>query len=227
MCGRFTLFSEFDHIIARFAIDQMIAKEEYTPSYNIAPSQQILAVINDGSKNRLGRLQWGFIPPWSKDEKIGYNMINARAETLSEKPSFRKPLVSKRCIIPADGFYEWKRIDAKTKQPMRIKLKSNGLFSFAALWEKWQPANGKPVYTCTVITTKPNDLMKDIHDRMPVILNRDGEKEWLHPANQDIEYLESLLKPYPSDEMEAYEVADLVNSPKNNSPQLIKKAPSQ
>ncbi|QHZ48443.1 SOS response-associated peptidase [Bacillus sp. NSP9.1] len=227
MCGRFTLFSEFDDIIARFAIKQMTSAEDYIPSYNIAPSQKILACINDGAHNRLGRLQWGFIPPWSKDEKIGYKMINARAETLSEKPSFRKPLVSKRCIIPADGFYEWKRVDAKTKKPMRIKLKSDGLFSFAGLWEKWQPADGKPVYTCTIITTKPNDLMKDIHDRMPVILKPGDEQEWLRPANQDIRYLESLLKPYPSDEMEAYEVQSLVNSPKNNFPELIKKSPSQ
>ena len=226
MCGRFTLFSEFDEIIDRFEIDQMTI-EDYSPSYNIAPSQRILAVISDGSHNRLGRLRWGLIPPWSKDEKIGYKMINARAETLAEKPSFRKPLIRQRCLIPADSFYEWKRTDAKTKRPMRIKLKTNGLFSFAGLWEKWQPAGGKPVYTCTIITTMPNDLMKDIHDRMPVILDRQAEKEWLNPKNQYLAYLESLLKPYASKEMEAYEVAPLVNSPHHNSPELIKKAPLQ
>lgn len=131
MCGRFTLYSEFDDIIEQFSIDHFLPEEEYHPSYNVAPSQNILTIINDGSNNRLGKLRWGLIPPWAKDEKIGYKMINARAETLAEKPSFRKPLVSKRCIIPADSFYEWKRLDPKTKIPMRIKLKSSNLFAFA------------------------------------------------------------------------------------------------
>lgn len=133
MCGRFTLFSEFDDIIEQFNIDQFLPEGRISPSYNVAPSQNILTIINDGSNNRLGKLRWGLIPPWAKVEKIGYKMINARAETLAEKPSFRKPLVSKRCIIPADSFYEWKRLDPKTKIPMRIKLKSSNLFAFAGL----------------------------------------------------------------------------------------------
>lgn len=131
MCGRFTLFSEFDDIIEQFNIDHFFPEDEYHPSYNVAPAQNILTIINDGSSSRLGKLRWGLIPPWAKDEKIGYKMINARAETLAEKPSFRKPLVSKHCIIPADSFYEWKRLDPKTKIPMRIKLKSSNLFAFA------------------------------------------------------------------------------------------------
>ncbi|MEN7436429.1 SOS response-associated peptidase [Bacillus velezensis] len=221
MCGRFTLFSEFDDIIEQFNIDQFLSENEYHPSYNVAPSQNILTIINDGSNNRMGKLRWGLIPPWSKDEKIGYKMINARAETLPEKPSFRKPLVSKRCIIPADSFYEWKRLDSKTKIPMRIKLKSSNLFAFAGLYEKWNTSEGNPLYTCTIITTKPNELMEDIHDRMPVILTDESEKEWLNPKNTDPDYLQSLLLPYDSDDMEAYQVSPLVNSPKNNSPELI------
>ncbi|MCY9406299.1 SOS response-associated peptidase, partial [Bacillus spizizenii] len=203
MCGRFTLFSTFDDIIDRFDIDQFLPKDEYHPSYNIAPSQNILAIINDGSNNRLGKLRWGLIPPWAKDEKIGYKMINARAETITEKPAFRRPLVSKRCIIPADSFYEWKRLDHKTKIPMRIKLKSSALFAFAGLYEKWKTHQGGPLYTCTIVTTTPNELMKDIHDRMPVILTHDQEKEWLNPLNTDPDDLQSLLMPYDADDMEA------------------------
>ncbi|ASB61141.1 hypothetical protein SC22_11670 [Bacillus sp. A053] len=203
MCGRFTLFSAFDDIIDQFDIDQFFPKDEYQPSYNIAPSQNILAIINDGSNNRLGK------------------MINARAETITEKPAFKRPLVSKRCIIPADSFYEWKRFDSKTKIPLRIKLKSSALFAFAGLYEKWNTHQGDPLYTCTVITTEPNELMKDIHDRMPVILSRDFEKEWLNPHNTNPEYLQSLLLPYEADDMEAYRVSSLVNSPKNNSSRLL------
>ncbi|MCY8974053.1 SOS response-associated peptidase [Bacillus atrophaeus] len=221
MCGRFTLFSEFDDILEQFDIDQFLPEDEYDPSYNVAPSQNILTIINDGSSNRLGKLRWGLIPPWAKDEKIGYKMINARAETLAEKSSFRKPLISNRCIIPADSFYEWKRLDPKTKIPMRIKLKSTNLFAFAGLYEKWNSPQGNPIYSCTIITTKPNELMEDIHDRMPVILPHDNQTAWLNPQNTDAAYLQSLLLPYDADDMEAYQVSSLVNSPKNNSPELI------
>ncbi|MCY8922436.1 SOS response-associated peptidase [Bacillus atrophaeus] len=221
MCGRFTLFSEFDDILEQFDIDQFLPEDEYDPSYNVAPSQNILTIINDGSSNRFGKLRWGLIPPWAKDEKIGYKMINARAETLAEKSSFRKPLISNRCIIPADSFYEWKRLDPKTKIPMRIKLKSTNLFAFAGLYEKWNSPQGNPIYSCTIITTKPNELMEDIHDRMPVILPHDNQTAWLNPQNTDAAYLQSLLLPYDADDMEAYQVSPLVNSPKNNSPELI------
>ncbi|PJZ01169.1 hypothetical protein CPT06_06095 [Bacillus vallismortis] len=221
MCGRFTLFSAFDDIIDQFDIDQFFPKAEYRPSYNIAPSQNILAIINDGSNQRLGKLRWGLIPPWAKDEKVGYKMINARTETLTEKPAFRKPLVSKRCMIPADSFYEWKRHDPKTKIPIRIKLKSSALFAFAGLYEVWKTPQGTPLGTCTIITTTPNGFMKDIHDRMPVILTHRDEKEWLNPSHTDPAHLQHLLKPYDGDDMEAYQVSSLVNSPKNNSPELL------
>jgi putative SOS response-associated peptidase YedK len=221
MCGRFTLFATFNEIINRFDIESAIHEELYNPSYNIAPSNSVLSVINDGQKNRLGYLRWGLIPPWAKDEKIGYKLINARAETLAEKPSFREAFKKRRCLIIADSFYEWKRYDDNTKTPMRIKLKSNQLFAMAGLWERWKSSSGNMIYSCSVITTTPNELMKDIHDRMPVILTPEDEKVWLSPKTNDIHDLNHLLKPLPEEAMEAYEVSHLVNTPKNNAPNLI------
>ncbi|MGE6260456.1 SOS response-associated peptidase [Heyndrickxia sporothermodurans] len=223
MCGRFTLTVTIDQIIDRFDIKQFLNEELFSPSFNIAPSQAVLTVINDGTKNRLGYLRWGLIPPWAKDEKIGYKMINARAETISEKPSFRNAYKKKRCLILADSFYEWKRHDNNTKTPMRIKLKAVDLFAMAGIWESWKSPNGQIVYTCSVITTASNELMSSIHDRMPVILEPDDEKYWLDPSISDIDFLHQFLKPFNQDMMEAYEVSTLVNSPKNNSPTLIQK----
>lgn len=223
MCGRFTLFSDFNAIIERFNIEAAIGEDLYLPSYNIAPSQSVLSVINDGTKNRLGYLRWGLIPSWAKDEKIGYKMINARAETILEKPSFRNAFKKRRCLVVADSFYEWKRDRSKTKIPMRIKLKSDGLFAMAGLWEPWKSPAGHSVFSCTIITTTANNLMKSIHDRMPVILKPEDEQTWLNPTNMDPEGLNHLLKPLPEEFMEAYEVSSLVNSPKNNSPRLIER----
>jgi putative SOS response-associated peptidase YedK len=223
MCGRFTLTANVDQLIDRFDIEFFLQEEEYNPSYNVAPSQSVLAVINDGAQNKMGFLRWGLIPPWAKDMSIGYKMINARAETLIDKPSFRNAYKKKRCLIVADSFYEWKRIDSKTKIPMRIKLKSNELFSMAGLWENWKSPDGKSIYSCSVITTSPNALVQDIHDRMPVILKPDDEKYWLDPSITDTTKLNPLLKPLDHALMEAYEVSPLVNSPKNNSIELIQK----
>ncbi|MDQ0971851.1 putative SOS response-associated peptidase YedK [Neobacillus niacini] len=223
MCGRFTLTATVDQLIDRFDIEFFLQEEEYNPSYNVAPSQSVLAVINDGARNKMGFLRWGLIPPWAKDMSIGYKMINARAETLTDKPSFRNAYKKKRCLIVADSFYEWKRLDSKTKIPMRIKLKSNELFSMAGLWENWKSPEGKSIYSCSVITTSPNELVHDIHDRMPVILKPEDEKYWLDPSITDTTKLNPLLKPFDHTLMEAYEVSPLVNSPKNNSIELIQK----
>jgi len=223
MCGRFTLSASFPEIIDRFAIEAAIEEELYSASYNIAPSHSVLSVINDGRRNRLGYLKWGLIPSWAKDEKIGFKLINARAETLAEKPSFREAYKNRRCLVIADSFYEWKRQDQKNKTPMRIKLKSDALFAMAGLWERWKSPEGKTIYSCTVITTTPNDLVKDIHDRMPVILKREDEQTWLDPTIRTPQELNRLLTPLPEELIEAYEVSSLVNSPKNNSPQLIQK----
>lgn len=223
MCGRFTLSADFSEIIDRFAIEAAIEEELYDASYNIAPSHSVLSVINDGSRNRLGHLKWGLIPSWAKDEKIGFKLINARAETLAEKPSFRDAYKKRRCLVIADSFYEWKRQDQKNKVPMRIKLKSDELFAMAGLWERWKSPEGKMIYSCTVITTTPNEIIKDIHDRMPVILKREDEQTWLDPSIHDPHELNRLLKPLSEEWIETYEVSNLVNSPKNNSPQLIQK----
>ncbi|MFT4412400.1 SOS response-associated peptidase [Fredinandcohnia humi] len=221
MCGRFTLFAEYDDIIERFSIEAAIEKGLYIPSYNIAPSHSVLSVINDGSKNRLGFLRWGLIPSWAKDEKIGYKMINARAETLSEKSSFRNAYKHRRCLVLADSFYEWKRGEDKTKTPMRIKLKTNEIFAMAGIWERWTSPTGDPIYSCSVITTEPNELMEEIHDRMPVILQKEDEHIWLNPSITKTSELSNLLRPLPAHLLDAYEVSSFVNSPRNNSPNLI------
>jgi putative SOS response-associated peptidase YedK len=223
MCGRFTLTATFEEIMDRFDIQSFLDEENYSPSYNIAPSQSVIAIINDGKSNRMGFLKWGFIPPWAKEMSIGNKMINARAETIAEKPSFRNAFKKKRCIVIADSFYEWKRHEDNTKTPMRIKLKSDEMFAMAGIWEGWKSQDGKTLYTCSVITTGPNELMKDIHDRMPVILKHDDEKTWLDPNISDTNQLNQLLVPFEENLMEAYEVSSLVNSPKNNSIELIQK----
>lgn len=223
MCGRFTLTATFTEIIDRFDIEAAIQAELYAPNFNAAPSQSVLAVINDGKRNRLGYLKWGLIPSWSKDTKIGHKMINARAETLAEKPSFREAYKKRRCIIIADSFYEWKRHEDKTKTPMRIKLKSGDLFAMAGIWEQWKSPNGESIFTCSVITTKPNELVTEIHNRMPAILEQKNEKKWLNPTITNTDFLDTLLTPLSSEHMETYEVSSLVNSPKNNSIDLIQK----
>lgn len=220
MCGRFTLFTNIEEIIDRFDI-QAAFNDEYHSSYNVAPTHSVLSVINDGTKNRLGYLRWGLIPSWAKDEKIGYKMINARSETIAEKVSFKNAYKNKRCLILADSFYEWKKTPER-KIPMRIKLKSNAPFGMAGLWESWKSPNGM-IYSCTVITTTPNELMTSIHDRMPVILRPEDEEIWLDSSIHDTEYLKQFLKPIDSQYMEAFEVSSNVNSPKNNAPHLIER----
>ncbi|CAN7290991.1 SOS response-associated peptidase [Peribacillus frigoritolerans] len=219
MCGRFTLFTDIEEIKERFDI-QGSFDEEYQFSYNIAPSQSVLSVINDGVRNRLGYLRWGLIPFWAKDEKAGYKMINARAETIAEKASFRNAYKKKRCLIIADSFYEWKKTPER-KIPMRIKLKNHAPFGMAGLWESWKSPEGISVYSCSIITTVPNELMTSIHDRMPVILKPEDEKDWLNPSINDPAYLQQYLKSFDSEQMEAFEVSTDVNSTKNNSPNLI------
>ncbi|MCY8938947.1 SOS response-associated peptidase [Peribacillus frigoritolerans] len=219
MCGRFTLFTDIEEIKERFDI-QGSFDEEYQFSYNIAPSQSVLSVINDGVRNRLGFLRWGLIPFWAKDEKAGYKMINARAETIAEKASFRNAYRKKRCMIIADSFYEWKKTPER-KIPMRIKLKNHAPFGMAGLWESWKSPEGISIYSCSVITTVPNELMTSIHDRMPVILKPEDEKDWLNPSINDPAYLQQYLKSFDSEQMEAFEVSTDVNSTKNNSPNLI------
>ena len=218
MCGRFTLTADQDSFEDRFSLTGFDLG--WVPSFNIAPTQEVLTVTNDGSENRPELMRWGLVPSWAKDPKIGNRMINARSETLTEKPSFRTAFKRRRCLIPADGFYEWKR-EGKAKKPMLITANPGGLFAFAGLWETWKQPDGSWLLTCAIITTSANEFMTSIHDRMPVILPREVEASWLAPEEQDTAMLSELLLPYDSDRMEGYEVSTLVNSPRNNFPEVI------
>lgn len=193
---------------------------EYYPNYNAAPMQCIPTVIGSSSGNRLGSLRWGLVPSWADDDKIGNKMINARAETITEKPAFKRLISSKRCIVPTNGFYEWKKVGAN-KQPLRILMKDNSMFSLAGLYDTWINPDGSKLSTCTIITTEPNRLMADIHNRMPVILRAQDEAEWLSKES-DKESILKLLKPYKAEEMRAYKVDSAVGNVRNNNEDLIK-----
>lgn len=193
----------------------------FKASYNIAPTQDVVAVrLNSDSLNReCVLLRWGLIPSWAKDAKTGSQCINAKAETVAEKPSFRAAFRKRRCLVIADGFYEWRR-EGDRKQPMWIGRKDRQLFAFAGLWEYWKPAEGNPLETCTIITTEPNEILAPIHNRMPVILAPVSYDQWLDPATP-ADPLKALLRPCPGDEFHAFPVSTLVNNPRNNAPQLL------
>jgi putative SOS response-associated peptidase YedK len=216
MCGRFSLSTGLTTLKEKF---QFIFTDETKPRYNIAPSQSILTVVQNDN-DRVGKqMRWGLIPFWAKDIKIGYKMINARAETIDEKPAYKHPFQKQRCLILADGFYEWKK-QGKEKQPYRFQLKNGEPFAFAGLWDR-RDKGEETLYSCTIITTKPNNLTKEVHDRMPVILPKDTYDLWLNPNMTETDYLKSLLVPYPEEEMVAYPVSTLVNSPKNDIPSVM------
>ena len=173
MCGRFTLFADLKQIQLAFAIDD--TNIQVKPSYNVAPTHSVLAVVQRAGSNRLELMRWGLIPSWAKEASIGSKMINARAETVAEKPSFKRSLTQRRCVIVADGFYEW-RTEEKIKTPMFIRLKSNELFGFAGLYDTWTSPDGETITSCTIITTTANALIKTIHERMPVILSKEAQR---------------------------------------------------
>ncbi|MCJ7500346.1 SOS response-associated peptidase [bacterium] len=218
MCGRFVQFTLFPLLKKEFSL-KFGADIPLRPSYNIAPTQDVPVVVNDGG-NRLITCRWGLIPPWSKDASIGSRMINARAETLAEKPSFKGPLKKHRCLVVADGFYEWKKTEGG-KTPVYITMKDGRPFGFAGLYSDWTPPEGDTIRTCTIVTTEPNELLEPIHNRMPVIIKPEERDRWLDPDEHDPNKLTPLLAPYTSSELDAWEVSKSVNSPSNNSPQLI------
>jgi putative SOS response-associated peptidase YedK len=220
MCGRYTLASPTERLAEEFGVDA--ASIELAPNYNVAPTQQVAAVVDEGGQRRLEVLRWGLIPPWADDPGIGSRMINARSETAPGKPSFRRAFRERRCLIPADGFYEWQRTNG-AKQPYYIHMEEGRPFAFAGLWESWSKGGEGEVRTCTILTTGANALVGEVHDRMPVILARDAYDVWLDPASERDE-LTGLLAPYPVDEMEAYPVSRFVNSPSNNDPRCIEPA---
>jgi putative SOS response-associated peptidase YedK len=217
VCGRFSLTVSEEMLKQYFPFE---FPEKVLPRYNIAPSQEVLAVVSDGEKITGKMLKWGLVPYWANDPKIGFKMINARAETVDEKASFKHAFKKRRCLVLADGFYEWRK-EGNKKIPYRFTLKSERPFAFAGLWEKWDK-HGDSMYTCTIITTKANELVKEIHERMPVILPKEWEEVWLDPAIDDTEYLKSLLRPYPAEEMKMYEVSTAVNSAKNDVEECVK-----
>ena len=220
MCGRFTLTIDPYHL--QQAFPWAVIPNDLIPRYNIAPSQPVAVILNTGD-NALAFYKWGLIPSWSKDPAIGDRMINARSESLAEKPSFRNAYRRRRCLILADGFYEWKQNPgSKSKQPVYIRLKGERPFAFAGLWELWHSPDGSEIRSCTIITTQPNSLLEPIHNRMPVILPPEDYKQWLDTEDQHPDQLNKLLVPYPADEMIAFPVSKMVNSPENDSPEIIK-----
>jgi putative SOS response-associated peptidase YedK len=217
MCGRFTRKEKF-HLLA----EQLGLKDcpEFEPRYNIAPSQ-LLACIRTNPETKDGEfkeLKWGLVPSWAKDSSIGNKLINARGKTVSEKPSFRKAFKYQRCLVLADGFYEWKR-EGKTKQPYYIRFKDGRPFAFAGLWKRWEKQD-PALETCALITTGPNALMEPIHNRMPVILPEQSYASWLNPGLNNTIYLSGFLEPYNAEEMEAYPVSQIVNNPRNDLPNV-------
>jgi putative SOS response-associated peptidase YedK len=219
MCGRFTL--TIDPSLLREAFPGFEVPGDLAPRYNIAPTQPVAVIANDGQQ-QIQMFRWGLIPHWAKDPKIGNRMINARAETVAEKPSFRNAYRRRRCLVLADGFYEWRKEPGqKRKTPMYIRLQSGRPFGFAGLWETWQPDGGEALRSCTIITTTPNELVAPIHNRMPLVLAPEAYELWLDPAEQAPDRLDPWLGPYPASEMTAYPVSTLVNNPRNDSAACI------
>lgn len=220
MCGRFTITIDEEMLMNTFEL--MNIPFAYERSYNVAPSHMIPAIIADRGMNRVGQLKWGLVPSWAKDPAMGNKLINARAETLLDKPSFKQLVHRKRCVIPADGFYEWKVGADSRKVPMRIRVNDQPLFAMAGLYDTWTTPDGSKLHTCTIITTEANEFVQPIHHRMPVILPREHLALWLDRSVSDWDQLRPLLNPYPADRMNAYEVSPQVGNVKNNHPGCIK-----
>jgi putative SOS response-associated peptidase YedK len=219
MCGRFDLHSSIEIIAKIFQIDS--AAFTIKPSYNVAPSQDIAIVINDGKKNHLISSHWGFLPSWAKEKQTAYSMINARTETVDTNRSYKEAFLKHRCLVVADGFYEWQKVD-KVKIPYYTRLKSKQPMGFAGLFNNWKSPEGEEVCSSTIITTDANSLMAPIHNRMPVILHQDAFNVWLNPNEHDKGILLPLLKPFPSGELESFRVTSKMNSFKYNHPDNIK-----
>jgi putative SOS response-associated peptidase YedK len=218
MCGRYTYFpSEFSDLRLTWNVDEVF---DLKPCYNIAPTQEAPVIVQAAGKRTVELFRWGLIPWWAKDPAIGNRMINARAETLAEKPVFKDLLGKRRCLVLADGFYEWRK-EGKSKVPMRFKLKSGEPFTFAGLWDTWKQPDGNLLHTYTIVTTEPNDVLRPIHNRMPAMLSNDDAQKWL-AVDDEIGHALTLMKPYPPEKMEGYDVSPLVNNPRNDSPECVR-----
>jgi putative SOS response-associated peptidase YedK len=214
MCGRFALIAPDQDLAVQFDLPTV---PTLAPRYNIAPTQPVAVVRSTAgaAARELAVLHWGLVPFWAEDPKIGARMINARAETAAEKPAFRAAFRRRRCLVPADGFYEWQKLNGG-KQPFFIRLQDGRPFAFAGLWEHWQGPEDAVLESCTLLTTGPNELMQALHNRMPVILPPQDYALWLDPQVGQVERLQPLLRPYPAAEMIAYPVSRRVNSPEND-----------
>jgi putative SOS response-associated peptidase YedK len=227
MCGRFTLRSRLNLLLQQFALEGDEDRESFDPRYNIAPTQEVFAVRSRVAGQReLASFRWGLVPSWADDLKIGVRMINARSETIASKPSFAAAFKRRRCLIPGDGFYEWKKT-GQAKQPYLIELADGGLFGFAGLWESWQPERGPTIESCTIITTAANDLMHELHERMPVILSPGDYEAWLDPENSDCDGLLKLLDTYPGNQMRTTLVRPFVNNVRNQGPECVEPLDSE
>lgn len=217
MCGRFHMIAEEGEIIAVF---RLASVPQIRPRYNVAPAQDVLAVRADLNARRAEMLRWGLVPSWSKEQPGGNSMINARAETLDDRPAFRDAFARRRCLIPATGFFEWSQ-DGKTKRPWSIRMKDHRVFGIAGLWDTWRGPD-QIIQTFTILTTTPNSVVANIHDRMPVIIAVESHDEWLFST--DLNSMKSLLKPFDSDAMDAIMVHRLVNDPRNDDPLCLEPA---
>jgi putative SOS response-associated peptidase YedK len=216
MCGRFTLRANPAAVQGAFNLAEAPRIE---PHYNIAPTQQVFALRSEQGKIEPVFLRWGLIPSWAKDPKIAYTLINARSETAAQKPSFRAAFKTRRCLIPADGFYEWMK-EGKAKKPMRFTLRDERLFAFAGLWERWLSPEGPAVQTFTILTTSANELVRPLHERMPVILDPARYQDWLDPVTS-VQEVQAWMVPWSADDMAMVPANPLVNSPRNQGPELL------
>jgi putative SOS response-associated peptidase YedK len=223
MCGRFVLAANPDVIQTAFNLNSVPA--EMTARYNIAPTQPVAVITNDDPR-ALTFHRWGLIPSWAKDTKTSGQLINARSETAHEKPAFRSAFKRRRCLIPADGFYEWRK-EGSNKTPMFIHLKDRPVFAMAGLWEVWRSPDGDEIRTCTILTTEANAFMQNIHNRMPVILNKEDYGFWLSPDEESVPALQALMRPFNPDALAAYPVSTMVNRPNNDTADLIKPMATQ
>jgi putative SOS response-associated peptidase YedK len=217
MCGRFTQRKPVERIKREFRLEEAPSVEA---RYNIAPTQDVLAIRRIDNGNEAVMLKWGLIPSWAKDATIGAKLINARSETIEEKPSFRESFKRRRCIIPTDGFYEWQRRGDR-KQPYYFRFKDDRLFGFAGLWEKWRTPDGESLETCSILTTEANEVLRQAHERMPVILHPEAYDLWLDEDVRKQELRKELLGPYPASEMIAYPVSAAINSPQHQGEELV------
>ncbi len=227
MCGRYRLTAKERYLAEHFGIDD-VEDVQWTPRYNIAPTQQVVVIRQDRDqpKRTISLMRWGLIPYWAQDPSFGNRTINAMAETASEKPAFREAMRKRRCLVPADGFFEWKKLSSKRKQPYNIGMLDDSVFAFAGLWDRWRSSSGELVESCSILTTDANSLTKDIHDRMPVILRPEDYDHWLDPGITDPEQVQELLHTFDPRLMKKYPLSSAVSNVNNDGPECVQEVPA-